>query len=301
MGTLVILIAAILGGLACAKQTLYQSWIFLVNLVFSVYLAVFLSPLIRDLLLPSLKPGRETEAYLLPSIMLALFLVLIIALYKVTDAVITIDFDDYPIPAPVNKVGAMAFAALSGAVLAAFLLSCFAQMPLAQSVPADRVSLADSGRKTLTAVVHAVNGFSLQGTSKDAAAVLENLTAYQPPSGGIPVYKTEKKDEASLPEVIAEKIVKKKRSEKIDGKAVEPSGSAQAGVSVPRGKQVEKIDGKAVELSGSAPAGVSVPRGKQVEKIDGKAVEPAGSAPAGVSIPRGKQVEKIDGKAVETP
>ncbi len=246
MGTLVILTAAVLGGLACAKQTLYQSWIFLVNLVFSVYLAVFLSPLIRDLLLPSLNPGRETGAYLLPSIMLALFLVLIIVLYKVTDAVITIDFDDYPIPAPVNKIGAMAFAAVSGAVLAAFLLSCVSQMPLAQSIPVDRVSLADSGRRVLSSMVHTVNGLSMQSTSKEAVNILENLTAYQPPSG-IPVYKKEKNEDVSLPEAIAEKIVKKERPEKIDGKAVDPSGSTPAGVSVPRGKRIEKIDGKAVE------------------------------------------------------
>ena len=88
MGTLIILGTAILGGLVCSKQTLYQSWIFLVNLAFSVYLALLLAPLVRDLAQPSLNLSRELAPYLTPAAMLVLFLVLIILLYKITDAVV---------------------------------------------------------------------------------------------------------------------------------------------------------------------------------------------------------------------
>ena len=80
MGTLIILGTAILGGLVCSKQTLYQSWIFLVNLAFSVYLALLLAPLVRDLAQPSLNISRELAPYLTPAAMLVLFLVLIIFL-----------------------------------------------------------------------------------------------------------------------------------------------------------------------------------------------------------------------------
>ena len=72
MGTLIILGTAILGGLVCSKQTLYQSWIFLVNLAFSVYLALLLAPLVRDLAQPSLNLGRELVPYLTPAVMLDL-------------------------------------------------------------------------------------------------------------------------------------------------------------------------------------------------------------------------------------
>lgn len=250
MGTLLILIAALLGGLACAKQTLYQSWIFLVNLVFSVYLAVFLAPVIQDLILPSLNLGREAGAYLLPGIMLALFLILMIALYKLADAVITIDFDDYPVPAAVNKIGAMIFAALSGAVLAAFLLSCISLMPLSQNLPADRAALADSGRNMLAAMVHTVNGFSFQETTEEAEKTLNNLAAYQPPglSDSSKDRKSEslQEDVAALPETVKETVGKKKRVGKIDGKPVEPPEPPSASPGIPRKERIGKIDGKPV-------------------------------------------------------
>ncbi len=279
MGTLIILAAAILGGLACAKQTLYQSWIFLVNLVFSVYLAVMLAPLIHELLLPSLNPGKEMDAYLLSGTMLALFLILMIAFYKITDAVITIDFDDYPIPAPVNKIGAMVFAAFSGAVLAAFLLACVSLMPLVQYLPLDRVALADSGRNMLSAMVHTVNVFSLQGTSEEAAKTLNSLTAYQPSlssnSGAEKKTESVQEDIAALPETVADKIVGKKRQEKIDGKVVEPAGPQPSKVRLRRTEQIEKIDGKVVEPAEPQPSKVRVRRTEQIEKIDGKAVNTA--------------------------
>ena len=246
MGTLLILIAAILGGLVCAKQTLYQSWIFLVNLVFSVYLAVFLAPVIQDLILPSLSLGKEAGAYLLPGIMLALFLILMIAFYKLADAVITIDLDDYPIPALVNKIGAMGFAALSGAVLAAFLLSCISLMPLSQNIPTDRTALADSGRNMLAVMVHTVNGFSLQGTSEEAKKTLNNLTAYQATNPTERKTQSIQEDVAALPETIAETVGKKKRIGKIDGKPVEPSEPQADSTGIPRKERIGKIDGKPV-------------------------------------------------------
>ena len=249
MGTLLILIAALLGGLACAKQTLYQSWIFLVNLVFSVYLAVFLAPVIQDLLLPSLDLGKEAGAYLLPGIMLALFLILMIAFYKLADAVITIDFDDYPVPAAVNKIGAMIFAALSGAVLAAFLISCISLMPLSQNIPADRAALADSGRNMLAAMVHTVNGFSFQEATEEAKKTLNNLTAYQAPNPDA-ARKTQslQEDVAALPETVKETVGKKKRVGKIDGKPVEPPEPSPASPGVPRKERIGKIDGKPVNV-----------------------------------------------------
>ena len=215
MGTLIILGTAILGGLVCSKQTLYQSWIFLVNLAFSVYLALLLAPLVRDLALPSLNLSRELAPYLTPAAMLVLFLVLIILLYKITDAVIPKDFDDFPLPGLADKIGAMGFAALSGAILAAFLVSCFCLMPFSQNILPDRTALADSGRGMLSVMVRTVNGFSLQGTSFEAERTLKELAAYTPPPPQTQNKKTEpvsQKDEAPP--------VKKRKIEKIDGKPV---------------------------------------------------------------------------------
>ena len=76
--------------------------------------ALLLAPLVRDLAQPSLNLGRELVPYLTPAVMLVLFLVLIILFYKVTDAVVPKDFDDFPLPGLANKIGAMGFAALSG-------------------------------------------------------------------------------------------------------------------------------------------------------------------------------------------
>ena len=215
MGTLIILGTAILGGLVCSKQTLYQSWIFLVNLAFSVYLALLLAPLVRDLAQPSLNLSRELAPYLTPAAMLVLFLVLIILLYKITDAVIPKDFDDFPLPGLADKIGAMGFAALSGAILAAFLVSCFCMMQFSQNILPDRTALADSGRGMLSVMVRTVNGFSLQGTSFEAERTLKELAAYTPPPPQTQNKKTEpvsQKDEAPP--------VKKRKIEKIDGKPV---------------------------------------------------------------------------------
>lgn len=215
MGTLIILGTAILGGLVCSKQTLYQSWIFLVNLAFSVNLALLLAPLVRDLAQPSLNLSRELAPYLTPAAMLVLFLVLIILLYKITDAVIPKDFDDFPLPGLADKIGAMGFAALSGAILAAFLVSCFCLMPFSQNILPDRTALADSGRGMLSVMVRTVNGFSLQGTSFEAERTLKELAAYTPPPPQTQNKKTEpvsQKDEAPP--------VKKRKIEKIDGKLV---------------------------------------------------------------------------------
>lgn len=215
MGTLIILGTAILGGLVCSKQTLYQSWIFLVNLAFSVYLALLLAPLVRDLTQPSLNLSRELAPYLTPAAMLVLFLVLIILLYKITDAVIPKDFDDFPLPGLADKIGAMGFAALSGAILAAFLVSCFCLMPFSQNILPDRTALADSGRGMLSVMVRTVNGFSLQGTSFEAERTLKELAAYTPPPPQTQNKKTEpvsQKDEAPP--------ARKRKIEKIDGKPV---------------------------------------------------------------------------------
>lgn len=215
MGTLIILGTAILGGLVCSKQTLYQSWIFLVNLAFSVYLALLLAPLVRDLAQPSLNLSRELASYLTPATMLVLFLVLIILLYKITDAVIPKDFDDFPLPGLADKIGAMGFAALSGVILAAFLVSCFCLMPFSQNILPDRTALADSGRGMLSVMVRTVNGFSLQGTSFEAERTLKELAAYTPPPPQTQNKKTEpvsQKDEAPP--------ARKRKIEKIDGKPV---------------------------------------------------------------------------------
>ena len=248
MGTLIILAVAILGGLACAKQTLYQSWIFLFNLAFSVYLAVLLAPVVEELAKPSLNLEKGMEIYLLPSIMLVLFLILIVLFYKITDAVITIDLGDYPIPVFANKIGAMAFSAFSGAILAAFLLSCFSLMPFTQNLPLDRNALADSGRNVLSSLVHTVNGFSMQGTSAEASKVLNNLAAYQPlPPGNAA---REKEMPGMGFESAAGKTTEKNHIEKIDGKPVGVPDSRQAAEkidAIPRRKPIEKIDGKPVE------------------------------------------------------
>ena len=109
----------------------------------------------------------------------------------------------------------MGFAALSGAILAAFLVSCFCLMPFSQNILPDRTALADSGRGMLSVMVRTVNGFSLQGTSFEAERTLKELAAYTPPPPQTQNKKTEpvsQKDEAPP--------VKKRKIEKIDGKPV---------------------------------------------------------------------------------
>lgn len=177
METTLIIGTAVFSGILCFKQDLYQTWIFFVNLVFSVYIALFIAPVIAGLI-PEFTPS--VDFCKLPAIMFFLAFILVTALYKLTDGVSLKAHDAYSLPDLASKIGGMFFGGLSGVVLLSFLCACACMMPFSENITnINRDTFADASRTTLKLTVKTLNFFSMQSTSREAEAVLNNISAYK--------------------------------------------------------------------------------------------------------------------------
>ena len=177
MENLLIIGTVVFSGLLCFKQDIYQTWIFFVNLVFSVYIALFISPVIAGLI-PEFAPS--VDSCKLPAIMFFLAFILITVLYKLTDDVSLKAHDSYSLPDLASKIGGMFFGGLSGVVLLSFLCACACMMPFSENITnINRDTFADASRTTLKMAVKTLNFFSMQGTSQDAEKILNNISAYK--------------------------------------------------------------------------------------------------------------------------
>lgn len=173
MGFPLIICAAVLSGLLCYKQDLYQTWIFFVNLIFSIYISVFTAPLIADLI-PEFYPG--VDLCKLPAIMFFLALILIHLLYNATDIFSPKIHENFPLPNLVGKIGGMFFGGLSGAVMLSFLCVSFYMMPFSANIAeGNRDTLVNASRTTLKMTVGAINFFSMQDTTDDEKKILEEV------------------------------------------------------------------------------------------------------------------------------
>ena len=179
MENLLILGAVVLSGLLCYKQDLFQTWIFFVNLSFSVYIALFIAPVIAGLI-PEF--SSEVDSCKLPASMLFLTLFLIFGLYKLTDTACLKSHDQYPLPDLAGKLCAMFFGGLSGAVMLSFLCTCLFMMPFSENISdKNRETYAGASRTIVKLTVKTLNFFSMQSMSRAEEEVLKNISAYKPP------------------------------------------------------------------------------------------------------------------------
>lgn len=177
METLSIIGITVFSGLLCFKQDLHQTWIFCVNLVFSIYIALFVAPVIAGLI-PEFSPG--VDFCKLPATMFFLTVILITALYKLTDTVSLKAHDQYSLPTHVSKIGSMFFGGLSGAVLIAFLCACVCMMPLSETITdINREPIVKASKTTLKLAIKTLDFFSMQSMSCEAESVLNNITPYK--------------------------------------------------------------------------------------------------------------------------
>ena len=113
--------------------------------------------------------------------------------------------EEYHFPAFAERIGAIVFSALSGAVLCAFLMLGICMMPFSQNLPGDRTAMTSSARGTILTLVRTVNGFSFQSISPEAKKTLDGLTAYQPPAETDRTKKESRKENTSPKKLEPEK------------------------------------------------------------------------------------------------
>ena len=159
MGTLAIIVCGFIGAGSAARKNFVSSWIFLVNLSFSLYLAIFLTPMAVPLLdIPNLPAGCKNAIALG-----GLFLVLEFVLKKITDQVVPNPDADMPLPALPSKIISLCAGFFSGTLIAALILFCLVQT-LVSLDATFRKNCQDASSKTFLVLVRTLNALSWQWT-----------------------------------------------------------------------------------------------------------------------------------------
>ena len=227
MGFIVIFIGGIIGVFTALKMRFAQSWIFFINMLFSIYAAVFLAPLF----FPLLKEIPGISGYGNSIAVGGGFLVINFILKKIAEQVFPNSENELSLPA-FSKIFSCIFGFLSGCFVISFVLYIFLQFPFSNNFPSEQVFRAASS-KTLISAIHTVHSLSFQSFSLAAEDNLRNLRL----------------------------LPKKKLPEPQTGKKTNKSGSAQ-----PQGKQ-KKSDADASVKPSEAKADTGTesahPQGKQ--------------------------------------
>lgn len=230
MGFVIVMLVGVLAALSFTKKELYQPWIYLVNFSLAVYLSMFTSPLLLELL-PALPAAAEK--YKTAGILLVTAVLLLVIFYKIVGTVAEDSsvFDLYPLPSLVSNLCAAIFAFCGGAVTAAFLLMCFAQTPISAKIKGiDRAALRTSSTGVMRTVAGVVNVFSFQSMSREAQATLDRFEKDPPP----------------VPEESLEEKVKAKKAEaakKAKEKARKKMRILENGVAVPVEEETSEKNG----------------------------------------------------------
>ena len=126
MGTLAVIVCGFIGATSAARKNFVPCWIFLVNLSFSLYLSIFLSPMVIPLLdIPDLPANYKNVI-----VLVCLFLLLAIVLKWITDQVVPNPDENFSLPALPAKIITLCAGFISGSLIAALLLFCLAQIPI---------------------------------------------------------------------------------------------------------------------------------------------------------------------------
>ena len=162
MGTLAVIVCGIIGTVSAARKNFVPCWIFLVNLSFSLYLAIFLSPLVIPLLdIPGLSAGCRNAIAAG-----ALFILLEVALTKIADQVVPNPDENMPLPALPAKIISLCAGFFSGALIAALILFCLVQTGAAANADF-RKNCRDASGKTILILVQTMD--ILSGQWRDSA------------------------------------------------------------------------------------------------------------------------------------
>lgn len=169
MGYIIILISGLIGAGSVLKKKFLPCWIFLINVCFSLYIGIFLAPLLVPLLeIPGLAEGYKSVIAVGGT-----FLILNIILQKTAELIFPNSDVELPLP-PFALVFTILSGFFSGILISAIVLYLFMQTPLAGSI-----SMANNFRaasaKTLMAMVHTLNVFSWQTLSAEGENDLRKL------------------------------------------------------------------------------------------------------------------------------
>ncbi len=170
MGILAIIIFGLFGAFAGYRKGFSRNWIFLVNLCFSLYAAILLTPLTASLLeIPDLAPGYKN--------MIALGSIFLLMDYILTKVVEQIHPDPdiaRLLPELPVRIGSLIAGFFSGALLAAVIMLCFVQTPYSAGLPFCGGLRSASGT-TVLIMVKTMNGLSGQWLDTEEDSQLKAL------------------------------------------------------------------------------------------------------------------------------
>lgn len=169
MGTLLVLIGGLIGAGSVYKKSFMANWIFLINLTFALYAAIFLAPLMVSLLdIPGLDSGYKNIIAVGGIFLLVNYILKIIA-----GQIISNPENDFKLP-PISQLFSIAAGFLSGCMIVGLLLYCFIQTPVVNGF-SQKKELRSAARKTLMGVVHTVNAFSFQSLTPEAETEMQSI------------------------------------------------------------------------------------------------------------------------------
>lgn len=176
MGTLLVLIGGLIGAGSVYKKGFMSGWIYLINLVFALYISIFLAPLVVSLLeIPGLDIGYRNAIAIGGGVP-----VINIILQKITEQIIPNPENDFNLP-PISRLFAAGAGFLSGIIVSGILLYCFMQTPFVSGF-SQKKELRSTARNTLMGVVHTVNVFSFQSLTPEAEKDLRSIRLLLPPA-----------------------------------------------------------------------------------------------------------------------
>ncbi len=200
MGTLAIIICGLIGAGSGVKKDFSQCWIFLVNLSFSLYVAILVNPLVVSLLdIPGLPQGYKTSIALG-----VVFLLMDFILKKIVEQIWSDPDMSKILPELPAKIGSLIAGFFSGTLIAAIVLLCFVQTPFSEGISV-RQSLQSASGNTMLILVRTMNGLSWQWGATAKMSQLNPLgivpaekNGKAPKTAGKPAADPDKKPEGTV-------------------------------------------------------------------------------------------------------
>ena len=169
MGYIIILISGLIGAGSVLKKKFLPCWIFLINVCFSLYIGIFLAPLLVPLLeIPGLSEGYKSAIAVGGA-----FLIFDIVLQKITEQIFPNNDVELPLPS-FTLIFTILSGFTSGILISAIVIYLFMQTPLAKTISTANNFRAASA-KTLMAMVHTMNVLSWQTLSAEGENDLRKL------------------------------------------------------------------------------------------------------------------------------
>ncbi len=178
MGTLIILIGGFIGASSAARKPFLLSWVFLVNLCISVYIALFAAPLIVPMLeVPGLDSG-----YKIAFAVFGVMFITLIVLYKAVDSIFPSREVALNLPLMAEKIGTLIAGFLAGSVVVTLVIYGYCLCPFSAYIESPgREPLKIASGKSVLRMVRVINILSLQSISTEGERYLQVLGVMPPP------------------------------------------------------------------------------------------------------------------------